>query len=94
MIKFNLYNVKGYGKTVKVYYSINNHISGRNCVTVRTKSIIDSLFPIFGELVKNESDSREDYFEKDRVVIFEGERYYEEALHIAKQKEAKSLKTI
>lgn len=85
MIQFNKHNVKGNGHTVKVYYSINGHISDKDCVFVRTNSILDSLFPIFGEKVKNNSDSREDYFEKDRVIFFKGEEYYESALAAAKK---------
>lgn len=81
MIKFNKFNVSKDGIKTRVNYSINNHISGKNCVTIYAKDYSGDLS--FLENCENNSDGMTDYFEKDRVRIFENDKYYAEALKAA-----------
>lgn len=82
-IKFNLYAVTNGTHKCRVWYSVNGRIDGRACVTVYAKDYDGNLSPIFGELVKNDSDSQTDYFEKDRVVLFSDHPLYLAALAAA-----------
>jgi hypothetical protein len=81
MIKFNKYNVRNTetGAKARVYYSLDNHVSGKPCVCVRGKDVLEKLIPVFGEGVQNDSDSMTDYSEPDRVRMFEDHPLYVEA---------------
>lgn len=78
VVKFNLYNVTHIVTKAKcrVYYSLDNRADGRKCITLFSKCILESLKPIFGDIVQNNTDSMSDYFEKDRVTIFEDHPCY------------------
>jgi hypothetical protein len=80
MIKFNKYNVRNTetGAKARVYYSLDNHVSGKPCVCVRGKDVLEKLIPVFGEGVQNDSDSMTDYSEPDRVRMFEDHPLYVE----------------
>ena len=89
MIKFNLYNVTD---TVtkeknKVRYSINNRWDGRNCVTIYADGYGSTLMDLFPNDCKNDSDSMTDYFETDKVRLFEEHPLYQAALIAAKERE-------
>lgn len=80
MIKFNRYNVTD-GKTkVRCSYSAQVHTkTGGKCVTIYAKDYGAGLGRLFPN-VQNNTDSQVDYFEKDRVRIFEGDALYPAAL--------------
>lgn len=80
-VKFNLHNVVNTetGAKAKVWYSVDNHVSGKPCVTVSAKTCLEKLFPVFGDGVQNETDSQTDYFDNDRIRFFEDHPLYAEA---------------
>ena len=65
------------GKKCRVYYCLDNHASGKKCVIMHAKGYADFLDEVF-DRVENNTDTMTDYFEKDRVIIFEGDEGYEE----------------
>lgn len=77
MIKFNKHNVTDTATKIKcrVWYSLDNHVRGKPCVTVYAKDYGRELGKILNG-VKNDSDSMTDYFETDRVRFFEGDEHY------------------
>jgi hypothetical protein len=77
-IKFNKHNVTNGTDKARVHYSVDNRIDGRKCVTIYAKDYDRALGRIFveGDDYKNDSDSMTDYFEKGRVVLFEGNALY------------------
>lgn len=86
MIKFNDYNITNTanGDKVKVHYSLDNHISNRPCVSISAKGY-DGDLSMFA-LVENNSDPMTDYFEKDRVRLFEDDAHYMAARKAAEKK--------
>ena len=85
MIKFNKHNVVNTEtkNKVRVRYDLDNHVSGKPVVTIRTKSILDSLRAVFAEGVQNDTDSMVDYYEKDKVNLFEDHPLYQQARKVA-----------
>lgn len=75
-VKFQKYYVAGNGAKAKAWYSLDNRIDGRNCVTIYAKEYSGDLVKVFGSLVIDNSDSQSDYFEKGKVVLFEGNPLY------------------
>jgi hypothetical protein len=78
-IKFNKYNVTNGTVKVRVFYSIDRRCDGRKCVSVNAKDYGRELNALFPGIVKNDSDSMTDYFEKDTVNLFEDHPLYAEA---------------
>lgn len=89
-IKFNLHNVVNTetGAKARIRYSIDNHVSGNPTVAIYGKDVLEKLFPVFGADVQNDSDSMTDYFESDRVRLFEGHSLYKAARAAAERKQA------
>jgi hypothetical protein len=81
MIKFNKYNVTDTETKIKarVFYSIDNRIDGKKCVTLYAKDYDRALGKIFSNEYKNESDSMTDYFDEGHVVLFENHPLYTSA---------------
>lgn len=81
MIEFKKHYVidKATGKKARVWYSLDNRIDGRKCVTMYAKSHQDSLYAVFPNDSENNSDMRTDYFEKDKVRLFETHPLYTKA---------------
>tara|TARA_R110000822_G_scaffold301108_3_gene424825 strand:- start:1161 stop:1499 length:339 start_codon:yes stop_codon:yes gene_type:complete len=81
MIKFNKYAVVNTETKVKVrvIYSLDNRCDERPCVTIYEKDYGRDLRKLFPDLYKNYSDSMIDYFESDKVVLFEGHELYKHA---------------
>lgn len=79
VVKFNRHFVanKNTGKKCRIYYALDNRTDGRKCVTLYAKSYTDSLEGVLP--FQNGSDFQQDYFEKDRAVIFEGDPLYADA---------------
>ena len=90
MIKFNLHNVVNTetGAKARIRYSIDNHVSGKPCVAVYGKDVLEKLFPVFGAEVQNDSDSMTDYFESDRIRFFEDHPLYAAARAAGMKKKA------
>lgn len=72
------------GKKCRVWYSLDNRVDGRKCVTIYAKGYLDEMAGIIP--FENNSDLMTDYFEKDRAVIFEGNELYAAARARAEQK--------
>jgi len=77
MIKFNKHHVVNTEtkEKARIYYSLDNRIDNRKCVTLYAKDYTDALGKIFPEY-RNDSDSQSDYFEKGRAVLFVGHPLY------------------
>jgi hypothetical protein len=76
MIKFQKYYVTNGDAKARVFYSLDNRIDGRRCVTLYAKDYDRSLGKIFADDYKNDTDSMTDYFDQGRVVLFETSPYY------------------
>lgn len=79
-IKFNRHNVRNIttGAKCRVRYSLDNRADRRKVVTIYSKSILENLAPVFGQ-AENNTDSLTDYFESDRVRLFEDHPLYTQA---------------
>ena len=80
-IKFNKHCiVNTVTKTkARVYYSLDNRIDGRKCVTIYAKDYDRKLGAIFEHEYKNDTDIMTDYFDKGKVVLFKGHELYQVA---------------
>jgi hypothetical protein len=77
MIKFNIYNVSNGTSKAKVWYSLDNRIDGRKCVTIYAKDYSNELGNVFMEgEYENRTDTMTDYFDKGKVVLFEDHPLY------------------
>lgn len=81
MIKFNKFNVRNTETNSKsrVHYSLDNRVDGKKCVTIYAKDYSNNLEEMFSESFKDDSDPMTDYFEKGKVVLFEGHDLYQVA---------------
>lgn len=80
MIVFKKHFVKDTATKAKarVTYSLDNRCDKKLCVTIYARQS-EKLEPIFGILTENNSDMMTDYFENDRVTLFEDHPLYKEA---------------
>ena len=76
MIKFNKFNVTNGTDKARVHYSLDNRVDGLKAVTIYAKDYDRALGRIFADDYTNNPDSMTDYFEKGRVVLFEGHALY------------------
>ncbi|MCB1723239.1 MAG: hypothetical protein KDJ39_06045 [Gammaproteobacteria bacterium] len=90
MIKFNMHNVTDTETKAKarVYYSLDNHVSRKPCVTLYGKTCLENLSAIFATGVVNNTDITTDYFEDDRITFFEGDEHYAAARAAAERLQA------
>jgi hypothetical protein len=72
----------------RVWYSLDNRIDGRKCVTLYAKDYSRELGPVFADEYINETDTMTDYFERGRVVLFEGHPHYAAARERAEANDA------
>lgn len=70
MIKFNRHYVTNGTTKARVWYSLDNRMDGKTCVTLYAKDYGHDLAHIIPDEYRNDSDMMTDYFEKGRVVIF------------------------
>lgn len=92
-LKFNLYNVRDdEGHKAKIYYSIQDGINERLCVTLYAATYVDSL--AFVGDVENGTDVMTDYFEKDRVRIYHDDPRFPAALAAAQRKNERDREKI
>ncbi len=88
-VKFQKYYVAGNGAKAKVWYSLDNRIDGRKCVTIYAKDYDRALSVVFsGAGYTNNTDTQTDYFDKGKVVLFEGNPLYAAARARAESKVA------
>jgi hypothetical protein len=78
MIKFNQFAVTNGTTKARVHYSLDNRTDKRACVTIYAKDYRGGLGVMFDEY-QNDTDFQTDYFDKGRVVLFEGHPLYAEA---------------
>lgn len=76
MIKFNRYHVTNGTVKARISYSLDNHVSGKPCVTLYAKDYSRDLGSIFADEYVNDTDSQTDYFDEGRVRLFEGHPLY------------------
>lgn len=70
-------------KKCRIWYSLDNRIDGRKCVTIYAKDCLEKMKGIID--YENDSDLMTDYFEKDSAVLFENHIQYKEARLMAEQ---------
>lgn len=70
MIKFNKHHVAGNGVKARVFYSLDNRMDGRACVTLYAKDYTGALRVVLGDAYKNDTDTMTDYFDQGRAVLF------------------------
>lgn len=88
-IRFMQYYVTNGAHKARISYSVDNRVDERKCVTLYARDCLESLAPIFGNLTVNNTDSMTDYFEKDRVTLFEDSPHYAAARKTAEAVSAK-----
>lgn len=89
-IRFLKHKVTNGTHSARIWYSLDNHVSRKPCVTLYAKSCLEDLKPIFGQQTQNDTDMQTDYFENDRVRLFEDHPLYAAARHAAEAKAAAS----
>lgn len=75
-IKFNKYNVTNGAVKARVWYSLDNRVDGRKCVTIYAKDYSDALGTLFRDSYENNTDTMTDYFEKGTVRLFQDHPLY------------------
>lgn len=75
-VKFMKFYVTDGKAKAKVWYSLDNRIDGRKCVTLYAKDYDRALGDILPECYKNDTDSQTDYFDKGKAVLFESNPLY------------------
>ena len=75
-IRFLKHCVTNGAVKARVWYSLDNRVDGRKCVTLYAKDYSRELGQIFADEYINETDTMTDYFERGRVVLFEGHPLY------------------
>ena len=71
------------GAKVRCWYSYGKLIDGRACVTIYAKEYGKQLSNVFdADRVSNETEIMTDYFEKDKVRIFEDDKLWEAAFNL------------
>lgn len=83
MIKFNRYYVTDGTIKVRVFYSLDNHVSGRKVVTLYGKNYDDGLRKIIPDASTNDSEYHTDYVASDVARLFEGHPLYTAARQCA-----------
>jgi hypothetical protein len=75
-MKFNKHHVTNGTTKARIFYSLDNRIDGRKCVTLYAKDYDRALGALFADLYINETDSQTDYFDQGRVNLFEDHPFY------------------
>jgi hypothetical protein len=78
-VKFQMYYVSdGAVKAPVLFYSLDNHVSGKPCVTICAKDYSGNLgkIPELRDGYQNDTDVMTDYFDHGRVRLFENHPLY------------------
>ena len=78
-VRFNKFHVTDGVNKARCFYSLDNRVDGRNCVTIYARDFGSTLGAIFYDEYKNESDSQTDYFDEGKAVLFEDHPMYSDA---------------
>ena len=84
-IKFNRFHVTNGAVKARVWYSLDNHTSGKPVVTLYAKDYSRELGQIIQSGYENDTDYQSDYFDKGRVRLFETHPLYATARARAEQ---------
>ena len=87
MVKFNKFHVTNGTTKAKVWYSLDNRVDGKKCVTLYAREYCNTLNQIIPDGYVNNSDGMTDYFEKGRVTLFSDHPLYNAARTRAEQVE-------
>jgi len=94
-IKFRRYFVTDGAVKARVWYSIDNHVSGEPCVTIYAKDYTGELGKLFqGPAYQNDTDLMTDYFDKGRVRFFPGDEWYSTARIVAEMAKEAQVRRI
>ena len=75
-VKFNKFNVALGAIKARVFYSVDNRIDNRKCVTLYAKDFGHTLRKILGGAYENKTDRQSDYFDQGKAVLFESHPLY------------------
>lgn len=77
-IKFNKYNVtnKATRAKARIFYSLDNRVDGRKCVTLYAKDYDHALREMIPDAYENDTDTQSDCFYEGRAVLFESHPLY------------------
>lgn len=64
--------------SARVFYSLDNRVDERKCVTIYAKDYDRKLGQIFSDY-QNDTDTMTDYFDQGKVVLFEDHKLYDQA---------------
>jgi hypothetical protein len=78
-IKFMKHYVTDGTIKARVWYSLDNRMDGRKCVTIYAKDYGHELGAMFNEEYENNTDLMTDYFDKGTVRLFESSPHYKDA---------------
>lgn len=93
-INFGRYAITMGKVRASVFYSLDNRVDGRQCVTIYSRDYGHALCDIFGrDVYKNDTDTMTDYFDKGRVVLFSDHPLYAAARTRAETKYEPRQKT-
>lgn len=85
MVKFQKFYVTNGALKARVWYSLDNRIDGRKCVTIYAKDYGHQLGQIIEDAYENKTDICTDYFDKGTVRLFEDHPLYSAARARAEQ---------
>jgi hypothetical protein len=88
-IKFNVFNVTNGTDSARVWYSLDNRVDRRICVTLYAKDYGHDLQKLFGTSYKNDTDTMTDYFDRGSVTLFEDHEHYAAARARAEANQAR-----
>lgn len=78
-VRFGVFAVTKGNLKARVRYSLDNRADGRACVTIYDRDYGDDLRGIIPTGYENNTDSMVDYFDRGRVMLFEGHPLYQAA---------------
>lgn len=76
MLKFNKHHVTDGQTKARCWYSLDNRVDGRKCVTLYAKDYGHALGRLLADAYQNNTDSQTDYFDQGRAVLFEDHPLY------------------
>lgn len=76
MLKFNQYHVTDGVRKAKVFYSLDNHATHPQCVTLYARDYSDILGQLFPADYRNQTDIQTDYVEHGHVTLTPGHPAY------------------
>ena len=75
-IKFQKHYVTNGQAKARVFYSLDNRVDGKSCVTLYAKDYGHALGAVLGGAYSNDTDSQSDYFDQGKAVLFVGHPLY------------------